>query len=89
MLGMSVKQIPKLIRDGLLDRVKGQFPSLSRTQVEEQAHNPRLTEWVTSLRRLKFLVCLRRASAKSRTRIFCRSKSQRRAVAAFGARRSR
>ena len=46
MLGMSVKQIPKLIRDGLLDRVEGQFPSLSRTQVEEQARNPRLTKWV-------------------------------------------
>ena len=45
-LGMSVTQIPKLIRDGLLDRVEGQFPSLSRTQVEEQARNPRLTEWV-------------------------------------------
>ena len=46
MLGVSVTQIPKLIRDGLLDRVEGQFPSLSRTQVEEQAPNPRLTEWV-------------------------------------------
>ncbi|MBC7592731.1 MAG: hypothetical protein H7288_02115 [Kineosporiaceae bacterium] len=46
MLGMSVKQIPKLIRDGLLDRVKKQYPSLSRTRVEEQARNPRPTEWV-------------------------------------------
>ena len=46
MLGVSVTQIPKLIRDGLLDRVEGQFPSLARTQVEEQARNPRLAEWV-------------------------------------------
>lgn len=47
MLGTSVVQIPKLIRDGLLDRVKGQYPTLSRAQVEEQARNPRETEWVT------------------------------------------
>ena len=46
MLGTSVKQIPKLIRDGLLHRVEGQYPSLSRGQVEEQARNPRPTEWV-------------------------------------------
>ena len=45
-LGVSIAQIPKLIRDGLLDRVKGQHPSLSRAQVEEQARNPRPTEWV-------------------------------------------
>ena len=45
MLGMSVKQIPKLIRDGLLGRVEGQYLSLSRTQVEEQSPNPRPTDY--------------------------------------------
>ena len=46
MLGTSVGQIPKLIRDGLLDRVKGQYPTLSRAQVQEQARSPRQTEWI-------------------------------------------
>ena len=44
--GVAVRQIPKLIHDGLLDRVGGQHPSLSRAQVEERARNPRQTAWV-------------------------------------------
>ena len=54
-LGVAAGKIPKLIRDGLLDRVAAQFLSLSRRQVEEHARNPRLTEWVNALETARIL----------------------------------
>lgn len=46
-LGGTVKGVQRLLRDGILHRVPSQHPSLSRDEVEEQARNPRQSEWVT------------------------------------------
>lgn len=46
-LGVPMSVVKILIRQGVLHRVPGQFPSLSKAQVEERARNPQSSEWVT------------------------------------------
>ena len=46
-LGVPTSSVARLIRHGALHRVPGQFPSLSKTEVEERARNPKPSEWVT------------------------------------------
>lgn len=46
-LGVPISTVERLIRHGILHRVAGQFPSMSKTEVEEHARNPQPSEWVT------------------------------------------
>lgn len=46
-LGAPISTVQRLIRHGVLHRVPGQFPSLSKTEVEERLRNPQPSEWVT------------------------------------------
>ena len=46
-LGAKPGTISRLVRDGILHRVPGQHPSLSRAEVEAEARNPHRSEWIT------------------------------------------
>lgn len=46
-LGAPMSTAKSLIRHGVLHRFPGQFPSLSKTEVEERLRNPQPSEWVT------------------------------------------
>ena len=54
-LGVKQGTIRRLIRDGALHRVPGQHPSLSKAEVEEQARNPRQSEWINGTEAAKIL----------------------------------
>ena len=54
-LGLTTGQIGRLIRDGVLHRVEGQHPTLSRAEVEEHARNPQPTKWVTGTEAARIL----------------------------------
>ena len=46
-LGIKVGSIGRLIRDGILHRTPGQYPTLSRAEAEMEAKTPHRTEWIT------------------------------------------
>jgi hypothetical protein len=46
-LGVHKGSVRRLIRDGILHRVPGQHPTLSKTEAEEQVRNPQQSEWIT------------------------------------------
>ena len=46
-LGIKIGSITRLIRDGVLHRTPGQYPTLSRTEAEREAKTPHRSEWIT------------------------------------------
>ena len=46
-LGVKYGTVSRLIDAGILHRVPGQHPSLSRAEVEGQADHPHRSEWIT------------------------------------------
>lgn len=45
-LGVTVKGVQRLLRDGALHRVPDQHPSLSRVEVEQEARDPHQSVWI-------------------------------------------
>lgn len=46
-LGVKPGTVRRLLREGVLHRVKGQHPILSKAEVEQEARNPHKSEWIT------------------------------------------
>ena len=54
-LGVKLGTVPRLIRDGALHRVPGQHPSLSKSEVEEQARCPCESQWISGTEAARML----------------------------------
>lgn len=54
-LGVNLGTVPRLVRDGALHRVPEQHPSLSKSEVEEQARHPRESQWITGAEAARIL----------------------------------
>lgn len=54
-LGVPMSTVKRLICHGVLHRVPGQYPSLSKAEVEERARNPQPSEWVTGIEAARIL----------------------------------
>ena len=48
-LGVSQSSVRRFVREGVLHRVPGQYPTLSKTEAEEQLRNPRQSEWIKGI----------------------------------------